>query len=209
MDAKVQQIIAQVSPLLMRYGVKSLTMDDIAKHLGISKKTLYQIVSDKADLVEKAMMLYMQFEMAAMEAINEKSKNAIEELIEISGHMNQHLTQMHPSILFDLEKYYPASFRRFEEYKSDCVLAHVQQNLQDGIDQGLYRENLNIPIVARLYVARIDSLFDPKVFPAGEFNLQEVFLEHIRYHIRGVANETGVAYLKERFKQPDKDTPIF
>ena len=209
MDAKVQQIIAQVSPLLMRYGVKSLTMDDIAKHLGISKKTLYQVVSDKADLVEKAIMLYMEFEMASMTAIHQKSKNAIEELIEISGHMNQHLTQMHPSILFDLEKYYPASFKRFENYKVECVLTHVQRNLQDGIDQDLYRDNLNIPIVARLYVARIDSLFDPKVFPSDEFNLKTVFLEHIRYHIRGVASEKGVAYLKERFKQHDNDTPIF
>ncbi len=209
MDSKVQQIIAQVSPLLMRFGVRSLTMDDIAKHLGVSKKTLYQTVKDKADLVEKAMMLYMEFEMATMEAIHAKSINAIEELIEISGHMNQHLTQMHPSILFDLEKYYPASFKRFENYKSECVLTHVQRNLQDGIDQGLYRNNLNIPIVARLYVARIDSLFDPKLFPSPEFDLKAVFLEHIRYHIRGVANEKGVAYLKERFKEHNKNTSIF
>ena len=184
-------------------------MDEIARHLGVSKKTLYQVVKDKADLVEKAMMLYMDFEMASMEAIQKKSANAIEELIAISGHMNQHLAQTHPSILFDLEKYYPTSFKRFENYKSECVLTHVQRNLQDGIDQNLYRDNLNIPIVARLYVSRIDSLFDPKVFPTSEFNLKSVFLEHIRYHIRGVASEKGVAYLKERFKQHDNDTPVF
>jgi AcrR family transcriptional regulator len=184
-------------------------MDDIAKHLGVSKKTLYQVVKDKADLVEKAMKLYMEFEMASMEAIHKQSENAIEELIEISGHMNQHLTQLHPSILFDLEKYYPISFNQFKVYKADFILSHIQRNLQEGIDQQLYRENLNIPIVARLYVARIDSLFDLEVFPNSEFDLKSVFLEHIRYHIRGVASEKGVDYLKKRFKQHDKDTPIF
>lgn len=209
MDVKVSNTISKVHELLMRFGVRSLTMDDIARHLGISKKTIYTLVSDKADLVEKAIIFYMDADKVVMEKIHEDSENAIEELISISKNVSQHLRRMHPSILFDLQKYYPLAYAKFEEYKSEDVMMCVIRNLEDGIRQGLYRKNLNIPIVAKLYVGRIDLILDPTIFPQDKFDVKDVFYENIRYHIRGIASEQGVEYLKERFKKPDTDNPVY
>lgn len=209
MEAKSRNTIAKVHDLLMQFGIKSLTMDDIARNLGISKKTIYTFVSDKADLVEKAIIYYMDEDKAVMEKIHDDSENAIEELISISKNVSQHLRKMHPSILFDLQKYYPKAYEKFEEYKSEHVMACVKRNLEEGISQGLFRENLNIPIVAKLYVGRIDLIMDPTVFPPSKFDVKDVFYENIRYHIRGIASEKGVKYLKERFKKPDTDNPVY
>lgn len=209
MEAKSRNTIAKVHDLLMQFGIKSLTMDDIARNLGISKKTIYTFVSDKADLVEKAIIHYMDEDKVVMEKIHDDSENAIEELISISKNVSQHLRKMHPSILFDLQKYYPKAYEKFEEYKSEHVMACVKRNLEEGISQGLFRENLNIPIVAKLYVGRIDLIMDPTVFHPSKFDVKDVFYENIRYHIRGIASEKGVEYLKERFKKPDTDNPVY
>lgn len=209
MEAKSRNTIAKIHDLLMQFGIKSLTMDDIARNLGISKKTIYTFVSDKADLVEKAIIHYMDEDKVVMEKIHDDSENAIEELISISKNVSQHLRKMHPSILFDLQKYYPKAYEKFEEYKSEHVMACVKRNLEEGISQGLFRKNLNIPIVSKLYVGRIDLIMDPTVFPPSKFDVKDVFYENIRYHIRGIASEKGVEYLKERFKKPDTDNPVY
>jgi hypothetical protein len=138
-----------------------------------------------------------------------ESENAIEEMFMIAQSMSGLLKQMHPSILFDLEKYYPKAFAQFEQYKLKDMLECVSQNIEDGIAQGYYRENINIPIVARLYIGRMDDIFDQKLFPASEYNIKDVYLEAIRYHIRGIASEKGMEYLKNKFKSLDTQNPIF
>ena len=209
MDEKAQKVLDQVSQLFMQYGTKSLTMDDIARHLGISKKTLYQSFSDKADLVSKGIQSHMDKEGAALCAIQEKSENAIEEMFLISQHVSTHLQSMHPSILFDMEKYYPAAFSKFNEYKMDMIMSCIARNIEEGISQGLYRKNINIPIVAGLYVGRMDIIFDQQLFPAAQYNAKDVYFEAIRYHIRGIASEKGMEYLKDKFKTLDTQHPIF
>lgn len=193
----------------MQYGIKSLTMDDIARHLGMSKKTLYQSFSDKADLVLKGIQAHMNEEVCAISDIQEKSENAIEEMFLIAQHVSVHLQSMHPSILFDLEKYYPAAFGKFNEYKTEIVMSCIAKNIEEGIEQGFYRDNINIPIVAGLYVGRMDIIFDQQLFPATQYNAKEVYFEAIRYHIRGIASEKGIAYLKDKFKTLDTQNPIF
>lgn len=193
----------------MQYGIKSLTMDDIARHLGMSKKTLYQSFSDKADLVSQGIQAHMNEEVCAIANIQEKSENAIEEMFLIAQHVSQHLQSMHPSILFDLEKYYPGAFGKFNEYKTEIVMSCIAKNIEEGIAQGYYRDNINIPIVAGLYVGRMDIIFDQQLFPSTQYNAKEVYFEAIRYHIRGIASEKGIAYLKDKFKTLDTQNPIF
>lgn len=209
MEEKAQKILAQVSLLFMQYGIKSLTMDDIARHLGISKKTLYQSFSDKSDLVLQGIQSHMDLEGEALEKIHVESINAIDEMFLMSQHVSGHLQQMHPSILFDMQKYYPAAFEKFEEYKLKIVMSCLARNMEDGIAQGLYRKNLNIPIVAGLYVGRIDLLFDQKLFPASKYSPKDVYFEAIRYHIRGIASEKGMEYLRDKFRSIDTQNPIF
>lgn len=198
MDEKELQILDQVEGLFMQYGVKSLTMDDVARHLSISKKTLYQYVSNKNELVQKSLSRHIKKEVKDMESICSSAPNAVDELFAISKHVSAMLKNIHPSVMFDLQKYYPESYQVFEEYKMNYIYGCVTANLERGIKEGYYRDNLNIPIVGRIYVGRVDMLFDPKLFPAGKFNIADVYLELIRYHIRGIASKKGIDYLVKK-----------
>ena len=209
MEEKTKNLLDQATALFMQYGVKSLTMDDIARQMGISKKTLYQMVSDKADLVARSIQRYIDTDCEELECLRAESENAIEEMFRIAQRVSEHLRAMHPSILYDLEKYYPLAFRLFEEYKMKIVLACVARNMEDGIKQGLYRENVNIPIVSGLYIGRMDLIFHQRLFPTSQYSLTDVYSEAIRYHIRGIASEKGIEYLKNRFKQIDQKHPNF
>lgn len=209
MDEKAKNIIEQVIALFMQYGVKSLTMDDIARHLGISKKTLYQVVPDKSELVAQGIQFYIDKDICELEEMHGESENAIEEMFLIAQRVSEHLQKMHPSILFDLEKYYPKAFTIYQEYKLKTIMGSLTRNMEDGIRQGLYRDNINIPIVAGLYIGRMDLIFDQKLFPASKYSLKDVYFEAIRYHIRGIASEQGIEYLKDKFKTLDTQNPIF
>lgn len=208
-DEKRKKIVEQVTVLFMQYGIKSLTMDEIARNLGMSKKTLYQSFADKADLVETGIQAHMDKEAKSLQAIQEQSTNAIEEMFLLSQHVSVYLQQMHPSILFDLEKYYPAAYAKFNQYKTELIMASIARNIEQGIAQGLYRKNINIPIVAGLYVGRMDIIFDQQLFPNTHYNAKDVYFEAIRYHIRGIANENGIKLLREKFKTLDTQNPIF
>lgn len=209
MEMKCQQILDQVKVLFMQYGMRSLTMDDIARHLSISKKTLYQCVSDKAELVENIMASHLEADMAVMEQIHSESDNAIDEMFKIAEHVTQTLTTMHPSVLYDLEKYYPKAYRMFVDYKMKTIRGFLGRNMHDGIAQGLYRDNLNVDIISGLYVGRMDVCFDQALFPIAEFNASQIYIETIRYHIRGIASEKGMVYLQDKFKALNQQNPIF
>lgn len=203
MEQKCQQMLEQVTMLFMQYGVRSLTMDDIARHLGISKKTLYQCFVDKAEMVEMTMAAHLDHDIQVMNRIHDEATNAIEEMFLVAQHVAQHLTQIHPSVLYDLEKYYPKAFRLFNDYKQKTIRNIIEQNMRDGMQQGLYRENLKPRIISGLYVGRIDVFFDRELFPTSETSPAEVYIETIRYHIRGIASEKGIAYLQEKMKTID------
>lgn len=207
MDEKELQILQQVEGLFMQYGVKSLTMDDVARHLSISKKTLYQYVSNKNELVQKALSRHIDREVKDMETICSSAPNAIDELFAISKHVSGTLKNVHPSIMYDLQKYYPEAWQAFDEYKMNYVYNCITANLERGIREGLYRDNLNVPIVGRIYIGRVDMLFDPKLFPAGRFNISDVYLELIRYHIRGIASKKGIDYLVKKVQDIDPNDP--
>jgi AcrR family transcriptional regulator len=189
--------------------MRSLTMDDIARHLSISKKTLYQCVSDKAELVENIMESHLKADEEVMEKIHSESDNAIDEMFKIAQHVTQTLTSMHPSVLYDLEKYYPKAHRMFVDYKMKTVRGMLSRNMNDGIVQGLYRENVNVDIISGLYVGRMDVCFDQTLFPIAQFNATQIYIETIRYHIRGIASEKGILYLQDKFKALNQQNPIF
>ncbi len=185
----------------MRYGVRSVTMDDVARELKVSKKTLYKYVKDKSDLVSKIMEGQCEMEKMVIGNVTAEAENAIDELMRITEMFSQKLAQMNPSVLYDLEKYYPEAWEVFTTHKEKFVLGCVQSNLERGIHEGIYRDNLNPEIIARLYIQKVDCMFDPAIFPIGKYTFFQIHLELMRYHIRGVANEKGMEYLAEKIKK--------
>jgi AcrR family transcriptional regulator len=196
MEEKELQILQQVNLVFMQYGIKSVTMDDIARELAVSKKTLYQYFTDKNDLVYKAFTQMVCMEKNYSECIMQENENAIDQLIAISNHVIKLLQGIHPSIFFDLQKYYPDAWRVFVDYKKEGLYANVLSNLELGIKQGLYRDNMNPKIIAWLHVSRIELIFG-QLANNDSFNNQDVFPELMRYHIRGIASSKGIAYLTE------------
>ncbi|MBA3900623.1 MAG: TetR/AcrR family transcriptional regulator [Bacteroidetes bacterium] len=200
MEEKNIQLLQSIYKLFMRNGIKSMTMDDISRGLGMSKKTLYKHFKDKNCLVAECLENYLHEDEAQMEAIHQSKHNAIDELFEIIKYNSEKIQAFHPSIHYDLEKYYPEAWKLFNDYKFNYLASCVEENLKKGIAEGLYRQNLNTKIIAKMHIARIDMIFDAEIFPVSEFQFVDVLMELIRYHIRGIASEKGLNYLSEKFK---------
>lgn len=201
MASKINDIFEQATLLFLRCGIKSVSMDDVARELKISKKTLYRFVKDKNDLVSKSLAFHCKREVDITCEIISGNSNAIDELLEISKYVGGQLKQVHPSIHYDLEKYYPEAWRIFTAHKMEHIYSCVAQNLEKGIKQGIYRSNINIPIIARIYISRIDAVFDTQIFPQDKFKMLDVYSEMLRYHIRGIASEKGIKYLVQKMKK--------
>lgn len=201
-----QELILKIGDLLKTYGVRSVTMDDIARHLKISKKTLYKSFKDKSEIVKKVIDVQCNIEQQCIKDYTDQSENAIDEIMLISNYVNQQLNNMHPSVHFDLERFYPESYAQFCTHKDTYVKQVIEDNLKRGVEEGLYRSNLDPEVIAILYVQKLDSVWDPSVFPSGRYTFTQVYAELIRYHIRGVASPAGIKYLEKRIQ---KDQPNF
>lgn len=202
MEEKALDIISRAAQVFMKYGIKSVNMDDIAKNLGISKKTLYKYVKDKEDLVRKAMNLHCDLEDEAIEKICAAGYNAIEETFEMTRFIHGMLKNVHPSIMFDMEKYHPAVMRDMMENRNEQIMNCITGNLEKGIKEGLYREDLSPEIISRAYIAMVNALMKGESFPVnGNISIAQVYLEIVRYHIRGIASKKGLDYLSKRVKK--------
>ncbi len=189
----------------MRNGIKSMTMDDIARSMGMSKKTLYKSFKDKSDLVHQVLENHLEEDKKALNDICSSGLNAIDEMFEITKHVGEQIKDIHPSIHFDLEKYYPEAWQVFNDYKFNYIYSSVKANLEKGIKENLYRENLNASIVAKIHISRIDIMFDSQVFPVSEYKFSDVATEMMRYHIRGIASEKGIKYMIEKLKNTNSE----
>lgn len=191
-------LVVEAAKVFWTYGIKSMTMDDMSARLGISKKTLYQHVKDKNDLVDKVLLhIAEEFKCDIDEELG-KGLNAIDELYAITTRVAGQLEGIHPSIHFDLEKYHPEAFRHMVENKRKEIFSSMTDNMERGIAEGLYREDLNIPMIATIYIARFDMVFDGELFPPEQFNMDELHWEIFRYHIRGIASAKGLKYLQKK-----------
>ncbi|WP_258540887.1 TetR/AcrR family transcriptional regulator [Parvicella tangerina] len=195
------ELTQKIAEVFMRLGIRSVNMDDLARNLSVSKKTLYKYFKDKSDVVKQVTQTIFNTEEELIAGVVETSENAIDENIRIFEIANRMLKDLHPSVLFDLQKYYPESFQIFHDHKNKFIKSCVVANLERGIEEGLYRPNLNVKIIAGLYLTRIGIIWDEELFPSGEFKHSEIHLEIIRYHIRGIASPEGLEYLSKRISQ--------
>ncbi len=196
MNTDLQNILEKVSKLYRKYGIKSITMDDVANELGISKKTLYQFVSDKTELVEKVIDYSRNCSFATMLEKLKGGLNAIEELIEVSVQLNALMKDYSPSYLYDLKKYYPEIHEKHMSARRKYMYESMLANIRKGKKEGLYRMDLNDRIIARLHLLRIENLSESEIFREEELHTTEFFREVFVYHIHGLATEKGLRVLE-------------
>lgn len=197
-DERGERLVEEAAKVFWTYGIKSMTMDDMATRLGISKKTLYQHVKDKNDLVEKVLLHIANELKCEVEETVGGGGNAIDELFAITTRVAGQLKDIHPAIHFDLEKYYPEAFRNMVLNKRKEIFEISIANMERGIKEGLYREDLNIAMIATIYIARFDMVFDGELFPPDRFNFDELHWEILRYHVHGIASAKGLKYLEKK-----------
>ncbi len=181
----------------LRYGIKSVSMDDLAKRLGISKKTIYNFINNKNELVEETVTEYMSTNQAEIDKLLHSGENAIESMIAIAKHNIDFLRKMKPGFLFDLQKYHGAFWIDLEAERNRHIELTISTNMEIGIEQGLYSQRFDPKIIAKLFVGLVTTMIDENIFPPNQFPKSEIFAESIRYHMRGIVTDRGRAILQK------------
>lgn len=192
-----ERIIKGCDDLFLRYGLKSVTMDDIAAHVSVSKKTIYQHFSDKNELINLVAKTHMEQELKDIEEIVANSENAIDEMFKISSYIKTSTQNMNPTVVFDCKKYYPKAYELFQEHKQVCIHDVVVANLKAGKEQGFYRKDFDEEILARLRMQEIEISFDFNIFPIGEFSFQVIQEELFNHFIMGIISPEGLKLWKK------------
>ena len=195
--SQTERIILGGEELFLKAGIKSVTMDDIAKHLGMSKKTIYQFFKDKNELVVALLKKKLQDDEDQMCDIIKQSGNVIEKMINMMKCSEEIFSRINPIVIHDLQKYHSDAWKQFQDFKSDVVMQTLQDLLTLGIKQGYIRPDIDVKIMARLRVAQVELGFNTYVFPVAEFNtwkVQQQVLEHFNY---GICTLKGYKLLNE------------
>jgi AcrR family transcriptional regulator len=194
---QLQQLLIKSRELFIKYGVKSLTMDEIARELGMSKKTIYLHVENKADLVMKVVNLYLQDERTEMDQILKNSKNSIDEMVQMIHYLLTNFSELNTSAIYDLQKYYPKAWNTFNEYRNNYVLERIKDNLKKGIEQDVYRNDMDAEIIGKIYVAGIDMMLNEQLFPSKRYQFLDVYKQFVNYHLRGIVSPKGLKFLEQ------------
>jgi TetR/AcrR family transcriptional regulator, cholesterol catabolism regulator len=200
---KLNDILFKVAILFRKYGIKSITMDDVSREVGISKKTLYQFVTEKTDLVNKVVDLELERTKECFESVTAASTNAISELFEVNRFMIEMMKRNSPSYEYDLKKYFPEISQKVTQARRKGMYDSVLANMKRGKAEGLYRKELQEEILTRLQISRLENIYSDVMFSTDDYNAKNIFKELFIYHIRGIANENGIKYLEENIHKFD------
>lgn len=197
MDEKLKVLLTRVFCLYNKFGIKSVTMDDVSRELGISKKTLYNHVSDKSELVEKAMIVNSIRHQQALALIVKDNLNAIEELLAVNKYMNMMMKEQNPSLNYDLSKYYPEIYSRLVAESKKRMFDAIRKNLIKGKNEGLYRQSIDVDIISKIHLTRLEQKYSTDSFTISELSSEKVMKEIFDYHLHGIASERGLILLKK------------
>ena len=193
MNEELNNILLKVQELYKKYGIKSITMDDVAKHLAISKKTLYHYVCDKTDLVSRVIELELEQNTIEMEKALSKQTDALETIMIVFNLVKKNIAGYNPSMNYDLQKYYPELHKHYWQMKKKKIYQAIKLNIRQGIREGLFRDDVNGDVIAKIHIARLEGLFTGDFIPHEEAMSPLFISETFIYHIRGVASEKGLA----------------
>ena len=186
-----ERIIEGAGKLFMQYGIRSVTMDDIARYLSISKKTIYQFVRDKDEIVSLVVLKKIEEEKHQFTDIENDSTDAIEELSSVSVCLRQIVTDINPSLLFDLKKYHPKAWKLYMDYKEDFIFNYITRNLENGVLEGFFRTDIDVKTLARLRVEQVQMAFDDTIYPRAKYNFKDVQMQLFNHFVYGIVTEKG------------------
>lgn len=175
-------------------------MDDIAKKLGISKKTIYTYYKTKTELVRASVLDVFNAISNGIDQICLVHNDSIEEMFEIKEFVLKNLKNEKSSPIYQLKKFYPKFHHELQKKQFDVMHDCVQQNLKSGIKSGYYRHNIDIDFISRIYFSGFTMIKDIELFPKGQHNMKELVTDYLDYHIRAIATEKGIKKLNQLLK---------
>lgn len=198
MEEKLKNILQESILLFEKFGIRSISMDDIAKELSVSKKTLYQFVENKADLIDKALQFKLDYSCNYISENVHSEQHAIDVLLDVSKQVSKTYQQSSPNIHFDLQKYYPEIYKKIIEKHKKIVYDGVKHNIERGIEQGVYRNDLKADLIAELYVSKLKEMNDDEFLNNTRHSFKKIFEVMFDSHIRAIVNDEGLKYYLDR-----------
>jgi len=195
---RFQQLVKPIKELFYAYGLKNLSMDEVSRRLGISKKTLYTFVQNKEDLVGKIFVEDDSEFQKITEKINDDPINAIEKLLKISQMVHDEIKKNNLVIRVEMQKYYHHIYETFLEKKLNFVYEGMKINIQQGITEKLYRDDINIDLVATIYLNSFIEIHNSEICKILDINFLQLFEVMFENHIRAISTPAGLAYFESR-----------
>lgn len=189
------KIIEKANDMFLNLGFKSVTMDDLATEMGISKKTIYTHFQNKTELVKATTDHLFCIISNGIDSIVEKKNGPIEELYTIKAFVMHHLKNEKTAPQYQLQKYYPKIYKTLKARQFEVMQECVIKNLDRGIKKGVFRKNINIQFISRIYFNGMIGIKDQEMFPMQKFPITQLMADYLEYHVRGIATEKGLEIL--------------
>lgn len=185
------KILKGAEELFFKYGIKNITMDEIARHLGMSKKTLYQFFKDKDEMVHSLMMQKIEDDKSMCIKTYDTAENVVEEVFDMMKNLREMLGNINPIIFHELNKYYPNTWKLFDDFKNSFLLESIENSLRKGQEQDLVRKDIDIKILSRMRLENFEMAFFGRAFPTDKFNFLEVQLAMTEHFLYGICTLKG------------------
>jgi len=193
-----EKILLNATDMFLNLGFKSVTMDDIARNSGVSKKTIYAHFSNKTDLIEGVTNYLFDTICEGIDLIHEQEQSPIVELFQIKKFVLEHLKDEKSSPQYQLQKYYPKIYATLKQKQFAEMQELIKENLAKGIEQGLYRESVDVDFIARIYFHGMVGIKDKDLFPLQNYSMSTLMNYYLEYHLRGICTEKGIQELENQ-----------
>jgi len=198
MELEFEKILEKTRDFTYDKGIKRMSMDEIANSLKVPKKILLKYVKNKQELVTKVLDFERDSFGTIFEEYNFEGVNAIDILMIVGKEISKRFKKVNPMVTYEIQKYYPALYQKHIEKRIDFIYEKMKINIEKGICQGMYRDDLSVELVARLYISRLIDLHNPELFPPDKFSFPVLFDVMFDNFVRGIANPTGIAYYEQK-----------
>ncbi len=193
-----QKILEKSNELFLNLGFKSVTMDEIANALGVSKKTIYKYFTNKTDLVDAVTNFMFCIIRESIEEIRDRKLNPINELFYIKKIVSEHLKDEKSSPFYQLQKYYPRIHNSLNQKQFNLIQEIIHDNLERGIISGLYRKSIDKDFMTRIYFIGMVGIKDQDVFPLKKYSMNTLTNYYLDYHLRAISTEKGIQQLENQ-----------
>jgi AcrR family transcriptional regulator len=199
-----ERIVLKAHEMFMRYGVRSISMDEIASQLGISKKTIYHFFTDKDALVDAVIDIELKNNENECRQHKERSENPVHEIFVATDMVLEMLKMMNPTLLFELQKYHPSAFKKISDHKNKFLYKLIRENIDTGVAGGFYRPEINTDIITRFRIASVFLTFNPELLPPGKHTLSDIVKETTMNFLHGLVTPKGLKLIQKYNQQREK-----